>query len=113
MSITLLDTYIIAGFLPNGIPIKDIGPPESLKPTNVPDNVFAYGKFFDRFYGTSSPIVATFLAFQVYLFNPCCDPPLEGRLGHGFKGVIGNAINKLYWLKKALFFGFFAHWVHF
>lgn len=86
MSITLLDTYIVAGFLPNGVPIKDIGPPESLKPTNVPDNVFAYGKFFYRFYRTSSPIAAAFLAFQVYLFNPCRDPPLEGRLGARVKG---------------------------
>lgn len=60
MSITLLDIYAIAGFLPNGVPVKDIGPLESPKPANVPDNVLAYVRFFFfyRFYRTSSPIAA-------------------------------------------------------
>lgn len=46
MSITLLDIYATAGFLRNGIHIKEISPPE---PIDVSDYVLAYGKFLDSF----------------------------------------------------------------
>ncbi|XP_048136107.1 uncharacterized protein LOC115748489 isoform X2 [Rhodamnia argentea] len=47
MSITLLDVHVIAGFVPTGVAVKDIGSPRYLKSVN--DNVLAYGSFMNSF----------------------------------------------------------------
>ncbi|KAI3443164.1 uncharacterized protein J3R85_000058 [Psidium guajava] len=48
MSITLLDVHVIAGFMPTGVAVKDIGTPRYLKSVND-NNVLAYGSFINTF----------------------------------------------------------------
>ncbi|XP_056161654.1 uncharacterized protein LOC130135866 isoform X2 [Syzygium oleosum] len=47
MSITLLDVHAIAGFMPTGLAVKDIGSPRYLE--SIDDNALSYGSFMNTF----------------------------------------------------------------
>lgn len=49
MSITRMDAYNIAGFIPSGVLVRDIGPPELLKLSDIDESVLSYGRFLRRF----------------------------------------------------------------
>lgn len=64
ISVTLLDVFTISGFIPHGIPVKNL---EAFDDRFISDNVLAYEKFLDTFSKTFGLVnlteCVTFLLF--------------------------------------------------